>query len=440
MKKIFSLFLLVFLSITLTWCFDHQEEVVVWEVDTNNEYKDKFLTAFWTEPFWNIEISWWIARLSSPMFETDYSAPVNIWKEWENYYFSWEELDWEFIKKDCVDWWKWDLHYYTVAVAKFREYYYEGCWDDEEGIKMSDEEYEKTLDNNDSSSSVDLSWIEEFVKNCEAYTPYWVDRSDTVEDISFVWNSKQNIWKSYKIWWLINYTADWAYRTDSVSCVFTTDDFDGEDYYWYLRYDYEYNSKERQECVNWLDVYDPEWMAWDPQTVITVWCWPENYWEKYITWYLYTTTYPDLWLRITTPTWFDTFFKKSEKPIFTRDWNRISVNWEYLQVFDKKESENLLDLIKKKHLNKWCVANEYNYYSQQMISADYPWTIIYDIFDETWMMPWECLPDDEQHEWEWDWKTVFYFESKDKTKYYKLVRGDWCAPWPCSMFWEIEIF
>jgi hypothetical protein len=107
MKKFLGLFFLVFLSISLTWCFDHQEEVVVWEVDTNNEYKDKFLTAFWTEPFWDIEISWWIARLSSPMFDTDYSTPVNIWKEWENYYFSWEELDWEFIKKDCVDWWKW---------------------------------------------------------------------------------------------------------------------------------------------------------------------------------------------------------------------------------------------------------------------------------------------------------------------------------------------
>ena len=56
-------------------------------------------------------------------------------------------------------------------------------------------------------------------------------------------------------------------------------------------------------------------------------------------------------------------------------------------------------------------------------------------------MPWKCLPDDEAKVGdEWDWRTIFYFESKDKTKYYKLARTDWCAPWPCSMFWEIEIF
>ena len=148
-----------------------------------------------------------------------------------------------------------------------------------------------------------------------------------------------------------------------------------------------------------------------------------------------------MWLRITTPTWFDTFFKKSEKPIFTRDWNRISVNWEYLQVYDKKESENLEDLVKKKFLDEWCLVDEYNYYSQQLISADYPWTIIYYIIDKTSMEPRKCRPEDKKKSWEdWHWKTIFYFESKDKTKYYMLVKGDWCAPWPCSMFWEIEIF
>ena len=100
----------------------------------------KYLTAFWTEPFWDIEISWWIAKLSSPMFDTEYEEAVTITKEWENYYFSWEELEGEFILKDCIDWWKWDMHYYTVWVAKFREYYHEWCWDDEQWIKMSDED------------------------------------------------------------------------------------------------------------------------------------------------------------------------------------------------------------------------------------------------------------------------------------------------------------
>ena len=441
MKKYFSLFSLVVLSLMLTWCFKNQKPAMLTEVDATDNKENIFLTAFWTEPFWDLEVSWWIASLSSPMYDTDYSEPVRITKVWDNYYFTWEELEWEFIKKDCVDWWKWDLHYYTVWVAKFRDYYYEGCWDDDEWIKMTDEEYEATLEFNDNtiSTSVDLSWIEWFIKNCESYSPYWLDRSDVVENISYSWKNKQNIWKSYSIWWEIKYFVDWKEYTDNVSCIFNMDEVWDNEYYWYLRYDW--ISSEKLECLEALADFAPEWMVWDPQTIITMWCWEENYGEKYITWYLYTTTYPDLWLRITTPTWYDTFFKKADAPIFKRNWDRISY-WdpeiEYLQVYEKAESDNLLDIIKKNHLNKWCVANEFNYYSQKIISADYPWTIIYDIFDESWMMPWECIPDDE---WSaWDWKAVLFFESKDKTKYYKLVKGDWCAPWPCSMFWEIEIF
>ena len=141
MKKIWFIVSLLTCSILLCWCF------VKVDVEPNdkpeipvNEYTNKYLTAFWTEPFWDIEISWWIAKFSSPMYETDVTVPITIWKEWDNYYFSWEELEGEFILKDCIDWWKWDMHYYTVWVAKFREYYYEWCWDDEQWIKMSDED------------------------------------------------------------------------------------------------------------------------------------------------------------------------------------------------------------------------------------------------------------------------------------------------------------
>ena len=149
MKKIlFSLSLLI-CSILLTGCFDKAEneaidDCIFPEDCTTNEptedISNRYFTAFWTEPFWSIEISWWIAKLSSPMFETEYEEPVTIRKEWENYYFKWEELEGEFILKDCIDWWKWDMHYYTVWVSKFREYAYEWCWDDEQWIKMSDED------------------------------------------------------------------------------------------------------------------------------------------------------------------------------------------------------------------------------------------------------------------------------------------------------------
>ena len=56
------------------------------------------------------------------MFETEYEEPVTIIQEWENFYIKWEELEGEFIKKDCIDDWKGDLHNYTVSVSKFREY------------------------------------------------------------------------------------------------------------------------------------------------------------------------------------------------------------------------------------------------------------------------------------------------------------------------------
>lgn len=134
MKKILSLSLLFATIWLLAWCHEN----------IKNQNTDVF-SAFWTEPYRALELSEWIAKLSSPMYDTNYETSINIRKDWENYYFTWEELEWEFIKKDCIDWWKWDLHYYTVWVAKFREYSYEWCWDINGEIKMSDEEYESTL-------------------------------------------------------------------------------------------------------------------------------------------------------------------------------------------------------------------------------------------------------------------------------------------------------
>ena len=142
MKKIWLFLSLLTCSILLTWCFIkiRTETSNKPEEPINEDLSNKYLTAFWTEPFWDIEIKDWIAKLSSPMFETEYEESVIITKEWDNYYFKWEELEGEFILKDCIDWWKWDMHYYTVWVSKFREYYYEWCGDDEQWIKMSDED------------------------------------------------------------------------------------------------------------------------------------------------------------------------------------------------------------------------------------------------------------------------------------------------------------
>ena len=361
MKKVLGLlFISVASVLLLTWCFerDNVDSSVTVE---NDDFWNKFLTAFWTEPFWDLEISWWIAKFSSPIYDTNVEIPVSIRKEWENFYFSWEELEWEFIKKDCIDWWKWDMHYYTVWVAKFRDYYYEGCWDDEEGIKMSDEEV-----------------------SADFYEP--VEESITQDIVE----------KRIENWF-----------------------------------------KDISECMQTLDQYEPEWMPWDPQTTITVSCWPELYWDIYITWFIYTSAQPDLWLRVTSPKGYHTFYVKSEKPIFIRNWNKLSYSddSEYIEVFEKSEDEDLYKIITEKHLNKGCYAYEYEWEQNKVWWHNGK---IYDIEDNNRNIWWECIADDNSKEQ--DYKVVRYFESPDKTKYYKLVFHDWCAPWPCSMFWDVEIF
>lgn len=376
MKKIWLFLSLLSCSILLTGCFDKVENEVIDDCifpedcavnEPTEDLSNKYLTAFWTEPFWGIEISWWIAKLSSPMFDTEYEEPVTIWQEWENYYFSWEELEGEFILKDCIDWWKWDMHYYTVWVSKFREYYYEWCGDGEDWIKMSDED-------------VPADYYQ--------YQP----EEDELAMIQIVQDR----------------TANWF--------------------------------NDMETCMHTLDQYQPEWMPWDPQTIITVWCWPVNYGDTIITWYIYTSTHPDLWLRITSPKWYDTFYVKSETPIFVRDWNKITYNndLEYIRVYEKSADESVFELIENS-LNKWCFTQPYEYEWQNKVYGNINNNMIYNIVDKDWNI-WSdsCIADNEATEQ--NYMIVRYFESLDKTKYYKLVFTDWCAPGPCSMFDEVEVF
>ena len=331
-----------------------------------SDLQQTYLVWYWMEPFWDIEISWWIATFSSPMYETDVVEPVTIRQEWDNYYFSWEELEWEFILKDCIDGWKWDMHYYTVWVAKIRDYYYEWCGDWIEWIKMSDEDVP------------------------EDYYQYQPDE----EELNMIKVVQER-------------TANWF--------------------------------SDMESCMHTLDQYPPEWMPWDPQTQITVSCWAENYGDTIITWYIYTSVYPDLWLRITSPKWYDTFYVKSETPIFVRDWNKISHDVEYIEVFEKSENESLEDIIKKQ-LKNWCtVQNDIDYTQQTKVTIPYyEWIKIYNIVDgdSNPYIPKDCI----DGVWDDMWPLVRFFETQDKTRYYKLVFTDGCAPWPCSMFYDVEVF
>lgn len=369
----------------MAWCFNNNAEVIddciIPEDCTDNttidDLQNTYLTAYGTEPFWDIEISWWIATFSSPMYETNVVEPITIRQEWENYYFSWEDLEWEFILKDCIDGWKWDMHYYTVWVAKIRDYYYEWCGDWIEWIKMSDEDVPE-----------DYYQYQPDDENCK---PVFYPIDHEVFPYADIMEEK---------------VKNWFCNMES--------------------------------CMHTLDQYSPEWMPWDPQTQITVWCWPMYYWSAYITWYIYTSVYPDLWLRITTPAWYDTFYVKSESPIFIREWNRISHWAEFIEVFEKSENESLENIIKKQ-LKNWCSISEdiISYEDQTKITSSNPKTQIYEILDN-----WDpyisnnCFDDilDDTR------PLIWFFESPDKTKYYKLAFTDGCAPGPCSMFGELEVF
>ena len=458
MKKIRLFLSLLTCSILLTGCFDNNNPEVIDDCiipedcaideSIDEDLSNKYFTAFWTEPFWGIEISWWIAKLSSPMFDTEYEEPVTITKEWKNYYFKWEELEGEFILKECIDWWKWDMHYYTVWVSKFREYYYEWCWDGEEWIKMSDEEYED-------EHSEFLNEYDGFIKSCEHSIGLQLDQN--VSDVSYGWYDHSNVWESYKIDWYVSYSLNGNFYTKDTTCTFQPSDF--TDWWEFWNWEIEYwgfwnittKSDEEQNCIDTLDQYPAEQMPWNPETIITVSCYPKDYyWPWYTTWYIYTSTYPDLWIRISTPAWWrmleenSIFDNKSDKPIFVRNWNRISYihpianeEIEYIQVFEKSENESLKDIIERQYLNPngtQCYIYEPNYYHQNKIFAPYPWTIIYSIESHWNSYESNCMIGEEDH------NLVRFFESPDKTKYYEIDFGDWCAPWPCSIFGEVEVF
>lgn len=374
-----------FLTLFLAWCFNNNnpeviDDCIIPEDCADNtvidDLQNTYLTAYGTEPFWDIEISWWIATFSSPMYETDVVEPITIRQEWDNYYFSGEDLEWEFILKDCIDWWKWDMHYYTVWVAKIRDYYYEWCGDWIEWIKMSDEDVPE-----------DYYQYQPDDENCK---PVFYPINHEVFPYADIMEEK---------------VKNWFCNMES--------------------------------CMHTLDQYSPEWMPGDPQTQITVTCWPMYYWETYITWYIYTSVQPDLGLRITSPKWYDTFYVKSETPIFVRNWDKISHGQEYIRVYEKSANESLFDVVEKS-LNKGCFAQPREYEWQNKIYWNIYNNMIYEVVDKDWNIWWDCIADNESKEQ--DYTLVRYFESLDRTKYYKLVFTDWCAPGPCSMFGEVEVF
>ncbi len=173
-----------------------------------------------------------------------------------------------------------------------------------------------------------------------------------------------------------------------------------------------------------------------------------------VTGYLYTYTYQDLGITITTHPLYEPYFsKKTDTPIFKRSGNIIYPSGnsdrtvEYIQMFDKKSSVPLQSIIKQRHLGTWCITYLHfqdsdpmndNRFTEKWAGID-----INNFFDITWP-DWtlgsdiECRPDKDFPE---NYSSIFFVQSiHHKNKYYKISMGDWCAPGPCSIFWTIEFF
>ena len=187
-----------------------------------------------------------------------------------------------------------------------------------------------------------------------------------------------------------------------------------------------------------------EILEWTWYVTCLWWCenWSD---EEYVEWYYYRYTNPKLWLRITTPSWqlwyYGEYFRvKQETPIFEQIDNGIyaselrkypNVNTqEFIKVYEKDPSITLEDLLKQKYTN--CKIDKMELWLWDI----FHWfgKYFYDIESNRWIQEDNCIA---REEWEW-WSLVFYIESKNDNKYYKVWINDWCAPWPCSIFWKVE--
>ena len=200
------------------------------------------------------------------------------------------------------------------------------------------------------------------------------------------------------------------------------------------------------------EILEWTWYIWCPW-----WCEDWND-EEYVEWYLYQYTNPELWIRITTPINYmhskDIFHIKYDWPLFEQYENGIysieNKEWEWwtydnaesIQMFEKDPNQSLEQLLRENLLKEWCVLefdNESLNYDKNIVWAKnntFYWMNedlkIYDVPE-----PWKVTGNDCRHDKLW--RTWIYVESEDWKRYYLINKNDWCAPWPCSIFWKIEI-
>lgn len=200
--------------------------------------------------------------------------------------------------------------------------------------------------------------------------------------------------------------------------------------------------------MNWEDTEDKRYKRVNKT-------WPDGpYKEATITGYVYEYRYEDLWFKITTPAMYEPIFSTLTDNVFYRHQNMVYDTWanvewgEYIKMFKKDANQTLKEVVEKNHLGKWCeVYSDYKednhfmddpYFKNKFLGIDFTTYIEITGPGGSLWSDIECNPDKEFNK---NRNIIVFFESKyHKDRYYKLSFGDACAPGPCSIFGNIEIF
>ena len=193
-------------------------------------------------------------------------------------------------------------------------------------------------------------------------------------------------------------------------------------------------------------IFEPKKWKW--QMPCIWWCdnWKDT---EYVEWWYYEYTNPSLWVKITTPDWENgnrnnIFHEKSETPLFLLSWNAIySLEFvrqsddiefaDFIKWYKKNPKDSLEELLNTTYWDTWCNLRKYNIDQNLWIHFEWAWDYYYEFVKDDGNIYNDCIPE------EWDHFPMVFIESKNWERFYKIGIWDWCAPWPCSIFWKIEL-
>ena len=159
---------------------------------------------------------------------------------------------------------------------------------------------------------------------------------------------------------------------------------------------------------------------------------------RYITGYTYTYGYPDLHVRIHVMRWIEPYvYSPPSTPIFQRSGDMIyavrSHNIEeYVEVYHKTSSLSLYDELTQKYISSWCSLSQVSWENIDFLqNKDF---IVWEVGDET--RDNSCIAD---VQFPTNETFVFFVaDPQNPSLYYKVSTNPDCAPWPCSIFGNIE--